>query len=131
RADGSAKKVILYNTSLSALLQESDAMLEKIADVLEFFREKREDVTLLWRPHPLIRATISSMRPMLWEAYNRLVEKYIADDFGIYDDSADLDRAIVLADAYYGDNSSLVQLCRSVKMPVMIQNPHVLTKQQE
>ncbi len=122
RADGSAKKVILYNTGVTALLQESDKMIDKIADTLAFFREKKEDVTLLWRPHPLIKAAISSMRPQLWDAYNRIVEKYLADDIGIYDNSADLYRAIAVADAYYGDGSSVVQLCQSVKMPVMIQN---------
>ena len=125
RADGSARKVILYNTGVSALLEESDKMLEKIADVLDLFKEKREDVILLWRPHPLIKATISAMRPALWDEYNRIVENYIAEDFGIYDDSSDLNRAIAIADAYYGDNSSVVQLCRSVKMPVMIQNVDV------
>jgi len=125
RADGSIRKVILYNTSISALLRESDAMLDKIIDVLEFFKKRSDDVILLWRPHPLIKATISSMRPMLWDAYNHIVERYIADDFGIYDDSADLDRAIAVADAYYGDGSSVVQLCQSVNMPVMIQNVHI------
>lgn len=73
----------------------------------------------------MMKATISSMRPLLWDTFNRIVEKYIEEDFGIYDDSPDLDRAIALADAYYGDSSSVVQLCQSVKMPVMIQNTYV------
>lgn len=117
--------MILYNTSVSAFLQESDKMLDKITDVLDFFKKKTDEVTLLWRPHPLMKATISSMRPLLWDTFNRIVEKYIEEDFGIYDDSPDLDRAIALADAYYGDSSSVVQLCQSVKMPVMIQNTYV------
>ena len=125
KADGTDKKVILYNTSVRALLQESELMLDKIKDVLLFFKEKKDDVTLLWRPHPLMKATISSMRPDLWKEYNDIVEKYIRDDYGIYDDSADLDRAIVLSDAYYGDTSSVVQLCQSVKKPIMIQNVNI------
>ncbi len=123
--DGSAKKVILYNTSVATLLRESDEMIEKIKDIFRFFREEQDEIILLWRPHPLIKATISSMRPMLWDTYNRVVEKYVADGFGIYDDSADLNRAIAIADAYYGDTSSVVQLCQSVGMPVMIQNVKV------
>lgn len=125
RADGSAKKVILYNTGVSAILRESEKMIEKIADTLEVFKQEREHVTLLWRPHPLLRATLGSMRPWLLEAYNRIVERYVTDSFGIYDDSADLDRAIAIADAYYGDQSSVVQLCKSIGMPVMIQNVNV------
>lgn len=125
RADGSAKKVILYNTSVGALLRESELMIDKISDVLSFFRKNHDDVALLWRPHPLMEATLSSMRPDLWDAYNAIVTKYKEDNFGIYDDTADLDRAIALSDAYYGDVSSVVQLCQSVKKPIMIQNVRV------
>ena len=126
KADGSHKKVILYNTSVSALLQEGDKMIAKIRDVLRVFYASREDVTLLWRPHPLIQATIESMRPQLWEEYREVVDSYVLQGWGIYDDTADLDRAIILSDAYYGDHSSVVQLCQKVGLPVMIQNVDVL-----
>ena len=45
--------------------------------------------------------------------------------WGNYDDTPDLDRALILSDAYYGDGSSVVQLCRRIDMPVMIQNVNV------
>ena len=48
--------------------------------------------------------------------------QYRAEGWGIYDDTADLDRAIGVSDAYYGDWSSVVELCRSVGMAVMIQD---------
>lgn len=125
KTDGSNKKVILYNTSVSALLKSDEKMIHKIERVFEIFYENREQVALLWRPHPLIEATISSMRPKLYEAYSALVQKYREEDWGIYDDSPYLDRAIVISDAYYGDGSSIVQLCQSVGMPIMIQNVDV------
>lgn len=125
--DGTEKKVILYNTSVSALLHEDEKMINKIENVLKIFYENKDKITLLWRPHPLIEATISSMRPRLWEKYAALVDKYIKEDWGIYDDSADLNRAIAVSDAYYGDGSSVVQLCQSVDMPVMIQNVDILS----
>lgn len=40
----------------------------------------------------------------------------------IYDDSADLHRAIALSDAYYGDYSSLVALYKATNKPLMLQN---------
>ena len=77
--------------------------------------------TLLWRPHPLIQATIESMRPQLWEAYREIRDRYIAEGWGIYDDSADMDRAIVLSDAYYGvGSSSVVQVYQRTGKPVLI-----------
>jgi hypothetical protein len=123
--DGTRKKVILYNTSVSALLQHTDGYLEKMRHVFSIFEKNQEDILLLWRPHPLIPATISSMRPQLWEEYCRLVEDYKEDGWGIYDDSPELDRAIRLSDGYYGDASSVVQLCQKVGMPILIQNVEI------
>lgn len=110
KADGTNKKIIFYNTSVSALLDHSDVMLEMIRDIFTVMREKQDEVVLLWRPHPLIQATIESLRPELWKAYHQLVEQYKSEGWGIYDDTAELDRAIKISDGYYGDRSSVVQL---------------------
>ena len=68
---------------------------------------------------------VCSTRPQLYEQYLEIVEKYKREGFGIYDDSSDMDRALVLADAYYGDQSSLVVLCNAIHKPIMIQNVSV------
>ncbi|MBD5462859.1 MAG: hypothetical protein HDR24_07350 [Lachnospiraceae bacterium] len=121
KPDGTWKKVIMYNNSVGALLEHSDKMLDKMKNVFRAFKENKDKVVLLWRPHPLIKATVASMRPRLWIEYDKLVKKYIEDGWGIYDDTADLGRAIAISDAYYGDQSSVVQLCQKAGMPVMIQ----------
>lgn len=126
KPDGSQKTIILYNTSVQALLLHNEKMNRKIKDVLRVFKENQEEAALLWRPHPLIEATIKSVRVRLWEEYKEIVDTYRAEGWGIYDDTADLDRAIVLSDAYYGDESSVVQLCQKAGVPVMIQNVEVL-----
>lgn len=122
KPDGGYKKIVLYNTSVSALLRNENKMIQKIQSVFEIFKENQGEAALLWRPHPLIQATISSMRPQLWEAYREIRDRYIAEGWGIYDDSADMDRAVALSDAYYGDQSSVVQLYKAVGKPVMIQS---------
>lgn len=126
KEDGEKKLVILYNTGLTALLEHNESMLDKIESVLKRFQEKQEEIVLLWRPHPLIKATIKSMRPKLFERYEKIVADYCAAGFGIYDDTADLDRAIKMSDAYYGDPSSVIQLCKKVGMPAMVQNVGIL-----
>ena len=122
KPDGSWKKIIFYNTSVSALLKHSEKMLRKMESVFGIFKENQDEVALLWRPHPLIQATIESMRPELWIEYDKLVRKYREEEWGIYDDTSDLDRAIVLSDAYYGSQSSVVELCRKMKQPIILQN---------
>ncbi len=128
KSDGSWKKIIFYNTGVSALLEYSEKMIRKIESVFAIFKENRDEVALLWRPHPLIQATIESMRPQLWEDYRGLKERYIAEGWGIYDDTADMDRAVALSDAYYGDGSSVVQLCQKAGLPVMLQDVRILDR---
>lgn len=121
KEDGSWKKIIFYNTSVAAMLKYGEKMLAKMQDVFRVFWERRDEVALLWRPHPLMKATIKSLRPELREGYERVVEEYRAQGWGIYDDTADVDRAVILCDGYYGDESSIVQLYERTKM-LMIQN---------
>ena len=122
KEDGSWKKIILYNTSINALLKHEEQMLIKMKSVFELFKEHQKEVALLWRPHPLIPSTIQSMRPQLWEKYKEIVEQYKEEGWGIYDDSSDLDRAVVLSDGYYGDPSSVVEVYLNLSKSVMIQN---------
>ena len=121
KTEGDQKKVILYNTSVSTLLQNEELMLKKLQNVFDFFKKYQSEVALLWRPHPLISTTIESMRPQLWEEYQKIVERYKEEKWGIYDDTADLDRAIAISDAYYGDGSSVVQLYRETGKPVLFE----------
>lgn len=123
--DGTYRKIIFYNTSIGALLEHGVKMLEKMERTFEIFKERKDEVALLWRPHPLIPATIRAMRPNLWVKYNRIVEKYRKEGWGIYDDSTDIDRAVIISDAYYGDGSSVVQLCQKKGMSIMIQDVNV------
>ena len=127
KPDGSWKKIIFYNTSIAALLEHNEKMLEKMEYVFNVFKENKDEVALLWRPHPLIKTTVSSMRPQLWAAYDKLVKQYREEGWGIYDDSADMDRAVVLSDAYYGDMSSVVQVYQQTGKPIMVQNVDVIS----
>jgi len=129
KPDGSMKKVIFYNTGVVAILNEEQKMIDKIKDALAVFKENKDDIALLWRPHPLIVATLDSMVPEISEQYKKIVEDYKAEGWGIYDDTADMDRAIAISDAYYGDQSSIVQLYEKLEKPIMIQNVNVLEKE--
>ena len=129
KPDGSWKKIIFYNISIGPFLYYRDKMLDKIRDVLEIFEENRDDVVLLWRPHPLLEATVESMHPQLLKRYQKLVDDYRRNDWGIYDDTADMNRAVLLSDGYYGDtNASAVPLYGITRKPALIQDPNVNMK---
>ncbi|MDR1539168.1 MAG: hypothetical protein LBU32_14455 [Clostridiales bacterium] len=121
KADGSRKKIILYNTTVSALLKSGEKALNKLRFVFESFK-KNQSFVIWWRPHPLNDAACQSMRPHLLGQYLEAVESFKKDGFGIYDDQPDPHRAIALSDAYFGDWSSLAALFQCAGKPVMIQN---------
>lgn len=131
KPDGTWKKVVFYNTTINGLLHNDERMLQKIEDVLRIFKENKDEAALLWRPHPLIENTLTSMRPQLWEAYKEIRDRYIEEGWGIYDDTADMDRAVALSDAYYGDQSSVLQVYKKTGKPIMLQNANVLRYSQE
>ena len=124
------KKVILYNTSLTAMLEHTDKFNAKLRYVFDIFKQ-RDDVVLWWRPHPLLRATIDSMTPAIRNEYRQIEQAYINEGWGIYDDTPEMERAIVCTDAYYGDMSSLVWLYKKTGKPVMIQSMPLLSTVQK
>lgn len=122
---GQGKKVIFFNTHLRGLMQgQSEQFLRKLEWVFNFF-QKREDVVLLWRPHPLMVETARAMNPEAVEPYLKLVDRYRRQKIGIYDDSRELHRAIDLSDAYYGSGSSVVELFRQQGKPVMLMSEQI------
>ena len=122
---GQGKKVIFFNTHLRGLMQgKSEQFLKKLEWVFNFF-QKREDVVLLWRPHPLMVETARAMNPEAVEPYLELVDRYRRQKIGIYDDSRELHRAIDLSDAYYGSGSSVVELFRQQGKPVMLMSEQI------
>lgn len=126
KPDGSWKKIILYNTAISGLLKHDEKWVDKIEDSLKIFKERQEEAALIWRPHPLIENTIKTLRPTVQKKYCEIKGGYIKEGWGIYDDTAELDRAVALSDGYYGDASSVVHLYQKVGKPVMIQNAELL-----
>nr|WP_302167733.1 hypothetical protein [uncultured Schaedlerella sp.] len=99
------KKVFLFNISITGILENSRIALCKIKYVISVF-EDREDVVLWWRPHPLIEATLKSMRPEMYAEYIKIKNEFVNREKGIFDETGEASIAAVIADAYIGENSS-------------------------
>ncbi len=129
KARGEQKKIVLYNTTVEAILRGGEACLNKIRCVLDTFGNRR-DVLLWWRPHPLSEATYQSMLPQYLAEYQQIVAEYkgethsseVNSRLGIFDETPDLHRAIAWCDAYYGDLSSVAALFQASGKPVVLQD---------
>lgn len=124
------KKVILYNTSIEELLRtsnqqkneegeyspENNRYFIKLKTILKDV-QANDNVILWWRPHPLFVATLHSIHPQLAEEYNNIVDNYINENKGIFDNTEDLHRAIAYSDAMISDRSSLLLLYTATGKP--------------
>ena len=101
------RKVIFYNTSISGALQQGERFQKKMAYIFSVF-SKRDDVVLIWRPHPLMESCIQSVRPELYAGYMQLRQQFIDNKIGILDTTPDMEMTIAISDAYLGEGSSSV-----------------------
>lgn len=128
------KKVAMYNTSISSLLEKSDKALEKMKYTFQCFKD-REDFALLWRPHPLTKATLKSMRPWLLAEYEKLEQEFIENRIGVLDETPDVNMSIAISDIYVGEaTSSIVHLFGITGKPVFLTNADITkdpTKEEE
>lgn len=126
KEDGTRKKVIFYNITVTSLLRNREKLILKIESSLGSFREEQEEIALLWRPHPLVQSTLRSRRPSLYKKFNEIIERYKAEDWGIFDESGDFSRAVAVSDGYYGDFSSVVEVFKEAGKPTMLHNMNIV-----
>lgn len=122
------RKVVLYCTSIKDVLKNTSfhgekgkAVINKMKEVFDFFRDN-EEYSLWWRPHPLIKKTLYVMCPWVLPAYEALERTYCEEGWGIFDDTSDVERAVVCTDIYYGDMSSVAHLYQLQKRPMVYQD---------
>lgn len=125
KEDGSYKKIILFEINLSSVLQSEKRIFQKLSEVLSTFKEHQEDIVVIWRSNVLIDNTLYEVNPVLDEEYKKMLREFSDTIFGIYDESGDLNKAVALCDAFYGDTGRAAQQCRMAGKPVMLMNVEV------
>lgn len=119
------RKVYFYNTSLSGMLDNTEAFLKKMAYVFDTF-EGRKDACLLWRPHPLLESTFESLRPRYKDAFLALKNRFLQEKIGIYDSTPSIEETIALSDVYIGDaGTSVTSLFGVAGKPMFIFDNHI------
>ncbi|WP_079914165.1 CDP-glycerol glycerophosphotransferase family protein [Paenibacillus sp. 32352] len=118
------RTVFLFNSTLGRLLNEKEDIIKSMEEIFRFF-QKRQDIALIWRPHPLSIKTLQSMLPHLLDSYLMLVEKLKKLPNAVYDDSQEMHTAIVHSDAYIGDFSSVIVPYAVTGKPILKLMPNI------
>lgn len=100
------RKCILLNTSISTFLNEKEGV-RNIRNMMQDITANHE-IFLIWRPHPLLKTTIASMRPSQLGEYCQLEEWIAASEDAEIDISGDALTAIHFSDGLISDYSSLI-----------------------
>ena len=99
------KKVFLLNLTISRVLQDAN-WAKKTTELLEAVVSSG-DCILIWRPHPLLKATIASMRSQQAKEFAAVVDAMSSHKNVIVDDMPLVHVAIKLSDALISDYSSV------------------------
>lgn len=122
---GEFKNVLLYHTNVSVLIVEGNAYIEKVRRNLKIFSGSRDKLTVYWKADSATREVLEINYPWLWEEFCLVVGEFFEENLGIFDDESNYEKAVAIADAYYGDVSRLLNECRKMGKPIMIQNVEV------
>lgn len=122
KPDGTNKKIILYHTSINDMLYYDKKMLVKIKEVLALFKEYQEEIALWWMPHPMLLSRLQEDREELRSSFLEIAEQFQKEGWGIYDATADYERAAIAADAYVGDWNTVVWKFHKLDKPTMLQD---------
>lgn len=115
------KRVLLYVTTLSGLLCEEEKYLYKIERVLEMM-ETNSQILCWWFPENVDDCLYRMQKPDLFKKYENICQKYRKSNWGIWDCSGNIQRAIQYSDAMYGDYGQVFEIYQKSKKPIMIQN---------
>lgn len=83
-------------------------------------------LALIWRPHPLLRSTIESMRPQLLMQYEELIAYFQENGVGVFDTTPDITSTVALSDGYIGElSTSVVNLFGAAGKPMLILDDYI------
>lgn len=119
--NGEGKKTILYHTCVSDIVSYGKAYFKKLRNVIDTFKSNRDNIALIWYAHHETNRILEGRYPELWSEYIEIVNDYLEDEVGIYEDKEDYWKAAAISDAYYGDRDAIMNDFRRMKKPVMIQ----------
>ena len=99
------RKIYYYNTVIEEMLGHPESFLQKMEEVFSLFKENPK-YCLLWRPHPLLESSFFSVDTAYRKRFLELKLRYLTEEIGIYDSSAEPERAVALSSVYLGDETS-------------------------
>lgn len=120
------KKTILYITNEKELLKYGEEYIGKIENSLGIFYEAKDKIELVWKTYRQRIPDTNSDNTMIMEQYQKTIRSFQESGWGKYEEGNEWESILEKCNGYYGDMTGIVQICKSRKIPVMIQNIQIL-----
>lgn len=117
---GQQKKVVLMANDVDVFCTYGAAALEKLQTVLSIFEKQQGQVVLWWRPCRQMANRLKERSLQLAEQYDEILCNYKACNWGICDETDNIDRAVKWCDVYYGDMNAILQPFQNAGKAVML-----------
>lgn len=119
KPDGSRKEAVLFTLSIVEMLKYNRSSFRKAKRIFEEYMEQKDDKILIWRPHKLLPDYIIKLRPELFEDFRTLLEFYINNNIGIFDETPTPTPAIILSDSMIDGECGLKELYKATGKPII------------
>lgn len=113
------KKKMFINTNVSLILHNKEKFIDNLSRVFKIL-DRRKDVFVIWREHPLTYATLRSMCPGMLKEYDELKAFFIKSGLGILDTNTEAYEAIYFSDCYFGSGGSLAPIYAVTGKPMLL-----------
>ncbi len=117
KPDGNRKEVILYHAGISNLAKYGDIYIEKMKELFKEYGNDRDRI-LYFNPDPRINESLKDYDEELWNSYLEVIDCFIEEDRGIYDDGEDDYFMVCLCDRFIGDMGKAMYHCIRAGKPV-------------
>ena len=117
---------VVYNTTIDEIFESRT--FDKVKETLNFFKKNSEKAFVIWRPHPLMKQTLTSMLPNLVDEYDELMNEFITGDYGVLDANPSMHYAMFWSDMYYGYKTSSMTELYKYTGKIVLEDAPKLTK---
>lgn len=122
RQDGSCKKAVIYGLSAIELLGHGSESNEKLRRAVSVMEDNRDDIFMLLCLPEGYDVFMEKCRLDAEEGYDEIMKWCSEQDFIAMPSEKELDAAIEISSAYYGDECPLYEKYRKTGKPIMVQD---------
>lgn len=121
-SNGVKKKTVLFANDLDEYYIETSEKLDELENTLEFFKSRKENIALIWRPQKSMVKHLLNIGKEYAERYSDILEHYKCEAWGICDEEGAPEYGAKYCDAYYGGMNAVIQQVQNYDKPVLIES---------